>query len=216
MASFLQRKGRAGRRRGTRPWTVVVLSDYGGDRWAFQQAERLFEPELESLRLPIHNPYVLRIQATYFLLDWLGRRIGAGAFEFLRRPDTYTDRQPRTCAILEDFLRQGPEWKAFRKDYDQAFARTLEGPGDALSEAELDGLLWEAPRPLLRQVVPSLLRKLQASWSYANPQQADRREDANAGHPLPEYLPKATFAELDLTEARLDLRYPGGARRTNS
>jgi len=213
MASFLQRKGRAGRRRGTRPWTVVVLSDYGGDRWAFQQAERLFEPELESLRLPIHNPYVLRIQATYFLLDWLGRRVGGGPFEFLRRPDTYSDRQPRTCAILEDFLRQGPEWKAFRKDYDQAFARTLEGPGDALSEAELDGLLWEAPRPLLRQVVPSLLRKLQAGWSYANPQQADRREDANARHPLPEYLPKATFAELDLAEARLDLRYPGGAQK---
>ncbi|MEH2327181.1 MAG: helicase-related protein [Nostoc sp.] len=27
MASFLQRKGRAGRRRTMRPWTVVVLSD---------------------------------------------------------------------------------------------------------------------------------------------------------------------------------------------
>jgi hypothetical protein len=213
MASFLQRKGRAGRRRSTRPWTVVVLSDYGGDRWAFQQAERLFEPELESLRLPIHNPYVLRIQATYFLLDWLGRRVGGGPFDFLRRPNTYMDRQPRTCAILEDFLRQGPEWKAFRKDYDQAFGRSFEGPGEALSEAELDALLWEAPRPLLRHVVPTLLRKLQAGWSYADPQQAGRSEDANARHPLPEYLPKATFAELDLAEARLDLRAASGAQK---
>ena len=36
MASFLQRKGRAGRRRTMRPWTVVVLSDYGRDRIAYQ------------------------------------------------------------------------------------------------------------------------------------------------------------------------------------
>jgi hypothetical protein len=35
---------------------------------------------------------VLRIQATYFLLDWLGRRVGGGPFEFLRRPNTYMDR----------------------------------------------------------------------------------------------------------------------------
>src|SRR5262249_48346685 len=31
-AAFLQRKGRSGRRQEVRPWTVVVLSDYGRDR----------------------------------------------------------------------------------------------------------------------------------------------------------------------------------------
>lgn len=213
MASFLQRKGRAGRRRGTRPWTVVILSDYGGDRWAFHQAERLFEPELESLRLAIHNPYVLRIQATYFLLDWLGRRIGGGPFDFLRRPDNYTDRQKRTIVVLEDFLKQGAEWKAFRKDYELAFGRTFEGRGDTLSPAELDALLWEAPRPLLRHVVPNLLRKLQAGWSYANPQHTGGLEDERVNHPLPGYLPKSTFSDLDLAEARLQLRYAGGRQR---
>ena len=44
MASFLQRKGRAGRRRTMRPWTVVVLSDYGRDRLAYQGYDLLFDP----------------------------------------------------------------------------------------------------------------------------------------------------------------------------
>ena len=91
LASFVQRKGRAGRRRGTRPWTVVVLSDYGRDRWDFQQIERLFEPQIEQLRLPIANPYVLRIQAVYFMLDWLGRKLGSvgryGPFAYFQPAD---------------------------------------------------------------------------------------------------------------------------------
>ena len=38
-AAFIQRRGRAGRIRGTRPWTVVALSDYGRDRLAYQAYE---------------------------------------------------------------------------------------------------------------------------------------------------------------------------------
>ena len=53
MASFVQRKGRAGRRRGMRPWTVVVLSDYGADRFAFQNSEQLFSPENQSTVLAV-------------------------------------------------------------------------------------------------------------------------------------------------------------------
>ena len=48
MASFLQRKGRAGRQRGMRPWMVVVTSDFGRDRWAFHNANDLFDPTLET------------------------------------------------------------------------------------------------------------------------------------------------------------------------
>lgn len=55
MASFLQRKGRAGRVRAMRPWTVVVTSAYGRDRWAFQHAEELFSPLLPPLHLPVEN-----------------------------------------------------------------------------------------------------------------------------------------------------------------
>ena len=51
-ASFIQRRGRAGRQRGTRPWTVVTLSDYGRDRLAYQAYDTLFSPELAARTCP--------------------------------------------------------------------------------------------------------------------------------------------------------------------
>ena len=74
-AGFIQRRGRAGRLRGTRPITVVTLSDYGRDRLAYQGYETLFAPQLTASRLPVTNRYVLKIQAAQSLLDWLGRDI---------------------------------------------------------------------------------------------------------------------------------------------
>lgn len=72
IASFLQRKGRAGRTRHMRPWTIVVLSDYGRDRLAYQAYDQLFDPELPARQLPMANRYVQRMQAVYALLDILG------------------------------------------------------------------------------------------------------------------------------------------------
>ena len=74
-ARFLQRKGRAGRDPEMRPWTVVVLSDWGRDRVAWELYDQLFDPELDPRHLPLHNRYVLRMQAVYSTLDWLGRRL---------------------------------------------------------------------------------------------------------------------------------------------
>jgi len=67
-ASFLQRRGRAGRPRAMRPLTVLVLSDYGRDRAAFQSYEQLFDPNIEIAPLPVRNLYVLRMQAVYATL----------------------------------------------------------------------------------------------------------------------------------------------------
>lgn len=72
IASFLQRKGRAGRTRHMRPWTLVVLTDYGRDRLAYQAYDQLFDPELAARQLPMANRYVQRMQAVYALLDLLG------------------------------------------------------------------------------------------------------------------------------------------------
>ena len=73
-ASFLQRRGRAGRERRMRPLTVTVLSDYGRDRQLFQSFEHLFDPMLAAQSLPIRNQYVLRMQAAFALLDWMADR----------------------------------------------------------------------------------------------------------------------------------------------
>ncbi|GJG99175.1 protein DpdJ [Paraburkholderia terrae] len=72
IASFLQRKGRAGRTRHMRPWTMVVLTDYGRDRLAYQSYDTLFDPELPARQLPLTNRYVQRMQSVYALLDELG------------------------------------------------------------------------------------------------------------------------------------------------
>ncbi len=71
MASFLQRRGRAGRELAMRPMTVVVLSDYGRDRIAYQTYESLLDPEIDARTLPVSNRFVVKIQATHALLDWI-------------------------------------------------------------------------------------------------------------------------------------------------
>jgi superfamily II DNA or RNA helicase len=78
MAQFLQRKGRAGRTRHMRPWTIMVLSDYGRDRLAYQTYEQFFDPELPPRELPLSNRYVRRMQAVYGLLDYLGTQMQVG------------------------------------------------------------------------------------------------------------------------------------------
>ena len=75
LATFVQRRGRAGRSVEMRPWMVTVLSEYGRDRLLFQLYEQLFDPTLPARHLPVHNRYVLRIQATLATLDWLSRQI---------------------------------------------------------------------------------------------------------------------------------------------
>ncbi len=71
-AQFLQRKGRAGRSRRMRPWAIVVLSDYGRDRIAYQGYDSLFDPELPAPSLPLSSRYVQRIQSVFSLIDYLG------------------------------------------------------------------------------------------------------------------------------------------------
>ena len=209
LSSFIQRKGRAGRKRGVRPWTVVVLSDYGGDRWAFQQPERLFQPEIESIFLPVINPHVLRVQATYFLIDWIGRRInGEGPFSYLKGPPCRREAR-ETIRILQDFLQQGSEWFRFRRDFESMFSLPFGRGGRILSEMDLNAILWNEPRPLLRAVVPALLRKLQACFTFADPKRANDIEDKGAKHPLPGFLPSATFAELGISEVALEFAIEG-------
>ncbi|MHC2088758.1 protein DpdJ [Methylobacterium sp. CM6244] len=206
-ASFIQRKGRAGRRRGTRPATVVVLSDYGADRWSFQNSERLFEPTLDRIALPVLNPHVMRVQATAFLLDWLGRRVGRREpFTYLRRRSSDLTAQARARALLNEILDGGPAFDRFRADL-LSLARPMiaaVGPADRV-EAVVDGVLWDEPRPVLRHAVPALLRKLEAEWTFAEPGRQGM-EDEGKTRPVPDYLPSASFAPLDGIE--VVLRFP--------
>lgn len=215
-ASFIQRKGRAGRRRGARPWTVVVLSDYGADRWAFQNTETLFRPEVGEIYLPIANSHVLRMQAVYFLIDWVGARLNTGnAYEYLRPSRAQsagrTPVQTKALHLLRELLEFGDLWRAFRYDFRSVFRMPYGKYGVPLPDSVLDGLLWDAPRPLIQQALPTLVRKLEASWGYADPRRRSQVEDAGTRRPLPQFIPGSTFAELDVGEARLE--FPGTTKR---
>ena len=62
-----------------RPITIVVLSDYGRDRVAFQSYESLFDPSVETESLPVQNLYVLRMQAVYAIFEWIASQAPGGA-----------------------------------------------------------------------------------------------------------------------------------------
>jgi hypothetical protein len=209
MSSFIQRKGRAGRTRGARPWTVVVLSDYGADRWAFHSAERLFQPEVDALVLPTLNPHVLRVQLAHYLIDWIGRRLGGtrSAYSYLQGPTSWPpDRgyQDRARELLRGLLDQGQVWKEFERELFRFFRAASALPEEDARDL-LNNLLWHEPRPLLMQVVPTLLRKLEADWICLYPKGKAMREDKGAKRPLPQFIPKATFEDLEVGEAVLEL-----------
>jgi hypothetical protein len=174
-AQFLQRRGRAGRPRGMRPWTLVVLSDYGRDRLAYQGYEQLFDPELRPRHLPFASRYIQRMQATYALLDFLARELGptlssGSVWSTLALPvDTTKPYAPsgkkRQQAIVELLVRFLDDPQALT-DLTDHLRQALQ-----LSAQEVQILLWEYPRPILTAVIPTALRASAATGvSEPNPQ----------------------------------------------
>jgi hypothetical protein len=211
MASFIQRKGRAGRRRRMRPWTVTVLSAYGADRWAFQNAEVLLAPEVGTLSVPARNAHVLRMQLAYFLLDWMGRRVGQGSpFSYLR-PSTsessarrYATARHRARDVVRDLIAQGSAWTSLLTHIRACFAAPVWEGGVGLSGDEIEALLWQTPRPLVLEILPELLRKLESNWAVVGgAAEGSGVEDLGARRPLPRHIPSATFAELEVGETAL-------------
>lgn len=193
-ASFIQRKGRAGRRKGMRPWTVVVLSDHGRDRWAFRDSERLFSPNLEKLSVPVFNPYVLRIQATWFLVDWIAARVGHGIPNlYLARPKYFDSAATR---VVRDLIDKPERRQQLTQDLSDWIAFSQGGVRVADPTELAQDLLWKPPRAVLRQVVPAL-------WNYLE-------GDPKAVTPgkqrlLPQFLPERTWEVLDTQDVELAL-----------
>jgi hypothetical protein len=189
-ATYLQRKGRAGRTQRMRPWTVIVLSDFGRDRRTYENFEELFDPRLSGRLLPIRNPYVLRIQATFALIDWLRMRV-AGKFGgqlryALSAPMERADVTDPLVSLLKQLLED-----AATRDH---FRRHLRASLEIDDESTLDRILWGAPRSIILEVVPTLLKRLETKW---------HGEYYRAHDPLPEFLPRALFEDLNLPELEL-------------
>lgn len=204
MASFLQRKGRAGRNREMRPITVTVLSDYGRDRIAYQSYEHLFDPSLVAQHLPVQNPYILRIQAVYALIDWLAKRTTTHEkvwfWDLLSRPvsDATSPAGKVLNAVKAELSKiiQGDPWSL-------ADLRAYLIAALGINEETVDSLLWEAPRSLLLEVVPTLVRRLFRQWQLAFPTNSDARDMQVDFHPLPDFVPRSLFSDLSLPEVQV-------------
>lgn len=199
VAQFLQRKGRAGRSRRMRPWTVVVLSDYGRDRIAYQTYDLLFDPELSVRSLPTSNRYVRRIQSVYATFDYLSEQLGGApkgsVWRDLVKASDWADnrtRQTRLAQAISRILNEPAE----RDRYAQYLAKALR-----LDPAEIDLLLWDQPRPLLTEVLPTALRRLETRWTQTPPM----TETVINNSPLPEFVPANLFSDLNLPEVVIHL-----------
>lgn len=215
LASFLQRKGRAGRTRSMRPWTLVVTSAYGRDRWAFQHAETLFNPILPPIQLPLENYYVRKVQAAFALMDWLALMLKKEG----QRADIWQ--------VLTAKARSSPETQKHREIVCRLIGEVLQGSKrgsleDYLVHAlgldndptAMFSILWGEPRPLLLDVLPTIVRQLESNWQRMAGGKIEPRGEAVDQRPLPEYVPAQLFGDLSMRE--LLLHVPGTPGREAS
>lgn len=204
MAGFLQRKGRGGRTRGMRPWTVVVLSDYGRDRATYQSYDLLFDPELPVRTLPLRNRYVTRMQSVFATIDYLGSKLdGAPAGSVwgdLCGGEKHS--VARRQRLLRE-LRNAVETESGAKRLGNYLKSAL-----GISAEDLSAVMWEFPRPLLTTVLPTAIRRLASDWSAGGEPMQDYRAFNN---PLPDFIPGSLFADLNLAEVAIDLPGTGVA-----
>lgn len=200
-ANFLQRKGRAGRKRGMRPFMITTLSDFGRDKVAFQHYEQFFAPKVPSQRLPISNRYILKIQGTITLFDWLAKKLPhrkIWMFKLLSRPtkNQYElDTLGEIKNILENVLKiENDEFK----DFSNYLKYSL-----SVTDEDLQEIFWSAPRSLMLEVVPTLLRRIKSNWKLAFPNGDNIQENYIQNHPLPEYITSTLFSDLALPEVNV-------------
>ena len=199
-AQFLQRRGRAGRDPAMRPWTTVVLSDYGRDRLAFQAYEALFDPQVQPSHLPIRNRVILKMQATWWLVDYLTRASGGTSLRSLlkspwsRNPDRHLREAQNALAAARNLLT------------DEGFGKIESGLRWSLrvSEDEARSVLFDHPRAIATTVLPTIIRRLEAVVG-----QDKLPSHFRWGDPLVDFVPNTLFAPLQTPEVRIELPHTG-------
>jgi len=213
-ANFLQRKGRAGRKRGMRPFMITTLSDFGRDKVAFQHYEHFFEPRVPAQRLPISNRYILKIQGTITLFDWLAKKLPhrkIWIFKLLSHPtkNSYElDTLNEIKVILNQVLLVDSEQHSEFINY---LKYSL-----SMTEENTKEVLWSAPRSLLLEVMPTLLRRIESNWKLAFPKGEEVYENYQKNHPLPEFITATLFSDLALPEVQVIASLDQDREKTHS
>lgn len=167
LASFVQRKGRAGRGPDMRPWMVTVLSDFGRDRYMYQSYETLFQPVLERQELPIMNRYVLRIQVVFAFMDWIAyelrqEKIKVGSlWQMFAQPldQSHQDQYQKPRGETRKLIKKVIDDSSLRARMETYIRKAL-----SISQQDARAILWDPPRSLMLEVLPTLLRRLETNW----------------------------------------------------
>ncbi|MGV0718641.1 protein DpdJ [Mycolicibacterium sp. XJ662] len=201
IAQFLQRRGRAGRLQHQRPWTVVVLSDYGRDRLVFQSYESILDPSIPAKHLPLGNQSVRKMQAAMALVDWAAVRltVDQNSIWNLRtvwsKPLSDQQTVEKSVHLLEEVLEAGPAQQSLIK-----YVKTSLN----LTDDEVHTVCWEHPRSLLLEVVPTMYRRLRSNWATLTGAGLKPGTDATSRQPLPEFIPPTLFGDLELPEVQIE------------
>ena len=193
-AQFLQRRGRAGRDPAMRPWTTVILSDYGRDRLAFQAYEALFDPQVRPAHLPIRNRVILKMQATWWLVDYLTQASGGTRMQSVLE-SVWTSNGDRQIRVANDAL------EVARSLLTDAGIGKLENGlkwSLRISEEEARSVLFDHPRAIVTAVLPTIIRRLEA---IVGPDKTP--PDFRWGDPLVDFVPSSLFAPLQTPEVRV-------------
>ncbi|EHR1106443.1 DEAD/DEAH box helicase [Vibrio parahaemolyticus] len=201
VASYLQRKGRAGRKRGTRPWMYTILSDYGRDRITFQQYEQLVSPKVKSFKLPIQNTHIQKMQASVAIMDYLSTfSPKANVWRVLAEPLTNKGKLTSyTLNSLNNIKRVVQRWvEVDSKDLEVYLKDALKLDGHMLQQ-----VLWASPRSVMMDFLPSLLHKLETNWAVNGNEWAGVMSGVR--HPMPEFIAPNLFSELQTPSLYLRL-----------
>lgn len=187
VASYLQRKGRAGRPKSMRPWMLVILSEFGRDRVTFQRYEDLISPEIKHQRLPIHNGHIQKMQAAMATLDWMSTRLGNVAiWSVLKSPQRYEGH----CRTLTELVKAILEPGETQEKYILYLSWAL-----YLGEKDIQRILWAPPRSIMLEFLPTLHRLLTTKWRR---QGKEWEELTRNRSPIPQFIPDALFSKLNL------------------
>lgn len=204
VASYIQRKGRAGRTREMRPWMIAILSDFGRDRETYQNYEKLLDPEIKLQGLPIANIHIQKMQAAMATLNWLETKVaGLHAWTKMNFPRTSGYLDPKLASmhdVIEEVLKPGLVQDEFF-DYLQ---NTLQ-----LADMEMSSVLWQAPRSVMMEFLPTVRRRLHTQWGRWDEAKGELLpwKDLNTswGSPVPEFIPDQLFSDLNLPTIMIHL-----------
>ena len=201
IASYLQRKGRAGRLRNMRPWMVIILSEFGRDRTTYQHYERLLDPEVKLQSLPIDNSHIQRMQAAMATLDWLSTQItGFNPWLNFNQPKRLGSNKEKLNILVNEVI-EGGRLQDNLIDY---LSKALR-----IDKTELDKLLWQAPRSIFMGFLPTIRRRLETNWGrWSNDaQMLQEWAEINEswGSPVPEFIPDNLFSDLNLPALHISL-----------